>query len=155
MKLTEALEKVKEGKRVEADGTILFGEAHILYCQEKSNPLESRTRPNLLAEGWWEKDWQIVEEESELYDHCPICGWNWKEHDDIKCCKKNFMSYVKGTDKSKLNIMADSFDKVIISAKKQVFDDLDEQIAKLCKSAGIPNEEEPYKDLKKKHLNHN
>lgn len=62
MELGEALKKVKEGKRVEAEGTILYGEDHILYCQEKSNPLESRTRPNLLAGGWWDKDWQIVEE---------------------------------------------------------------------------------------------
>ena len=48
------------------------------------------------------------------------------------------------TDRSNVNIL-------IKQAKKEVFDDLDKNMDKLCKEIGIDNDMNPYEKLKKKH----
>ena len=93
-----------------------------------------------------------MEENSNQYDYCPLCGQEWEEHNDIECCKKNFMSYVKIADKTKLKIMAESFDEVITKAKKEVFDDIGELLFNEPISEKASHEIEK---LKLKHLNTN
>ena len=56
---------------------------------------------------------KVNDEEYSQYDSCPICGEDWEAHNDVRCFKRNMISYVAETDKTKVKIMAESFDKVL------------------------------------------